>query len=111
MSIIKYLQELNINKDVYLREAKQAAKRNGYDPNKLKFSTDKDSKLEYDNIKFGANKYNDYIIYKELAKQNIVDKDVPQKRRQSYLARSTKIKGNWKNNKTSKNNLAINILW
>lgn len=34
-----------------------------------------------------------------------------EKRRQQYLARATKIKGNWKNNKYSKNNLAIHLLW
>ena len=34
-----------------------------------------------------------------------------EERRQDYLSRATKIKGNWKNNKYSPNNLAINILW
>ena len=34
-----------------------------------------------------------------------------EKRKQQYLARATKIKGNWKDNKFSKNNLAINLLW
>lgn len=32
-------------------------------------------------------------------------------RRRSYLSRATNIKGNWKMNKYSPNNLAINILW
>lgn len=32
-------------------------------------------------------------------------------RRQSYLRRSTNIKGNWKDNPYSPNNLSINILW
>jgi hypothetical protein len=32
-------------------------------------------------------------------------------RRQLYLNRSCNIKGNWRNNKYSKNNLSINILW
>jgi hypothetical protein len=34
-----------------------------------------------------------------------------EKRKQQYLARATKIKGNWKDNKFSKNNLAIHLLW
>jgi len=34
-----------------------------------------------------------------------------EKRRQRYLARATKIKGDWKDNKYSANNLSINILW
>lgn len=32
-------------------------------------------------------------------------------RRQLYLARATKIKGDWKDDKYSANNLAINLLW
>lgn len=32
-------------------------------------------------------------------------------RRNRYLARATKIKGNWRDNKYSPNNLSINLLW
>ena len=32
-------------------------------------------------------------------------------RQQNYLKRSSNIKGNWKNNKYSPNNLSMNILW
>lgn len=32
-------------------------------------------------------------------------------RRNRYLARATKIKGNWASNKYSPNNLSINLLW
>jgi hypothetical protein len=32
-------------------------------------------------------------------------------RRRRYLARATNIKGNWKDNPYSPNNLSINILW
>ena len=32
-------------------------------------------------------------------------------RRSLHLARATKIKGNWKNNPYSANNLSINLLW
>ena len=32
-------------------------------------------------------------------------------RRKRYLARATKIKGDWKNNPYSPNNLSIHILW
>ena len=34
-----------------------------------------------------------------------------EKRRHSYLRRSTNIRGNWKDNPYSPNNLSINILW
>jgi hypothetical protein len=50
-------------------------------------------------VHFGDNRYEDFTQHK--------DKD----RQQKYLNRSSKIKGNWKDNKYSPNNLSINILW
>ena len=50
-------------------------------------------------VHFGDNRYEDLTQHK--------DKD----RQQKYLNRSSKIKGNWKDNKYSPNNLSINILW
>lgn len=50
-------------------------------------------------ISFGQLLYEDYTKHRNT------------KRRSNYLRRSAKIKGNWKNNKFSANNLARNILW
>ena len=50
-------------------------------------------------IHFGA------LGYEDFTKHN--DKE----RQQRYLKRATKIKGNWKDNKYSPNNLSIHILW
>ena len=55
-----------------------------YDPYKQKY------------IDFGAMGYQDYTKHE---------------RRQRYLKRATKIKGNWQDNPYSANNLSINILW
>ncbi len=67
-------------------------------------STRKDKKymIEDDKgklIHFGQMGYEDYTKHKNEI------------RRQNYLKRATKIKGDWKENKYSPNNLAINILW
>ena len=43
--------------------------------------------------------------YKDFTKSNNLEK------RTNYLKRSSKIKGDWINNKYSPNNLSINILW
>lgn len=45
------------------------------------------------------------IGYKDFTKTHDIDK------RKAYLARSSKIKGDWKLNKYSPNNLSRNILW
>ena len=50
-------------------------------------------------VHFGDSRYEDFTQHK--------DKD----RQQKYLNRSSKIKGNWKDNKYSPNNLSMNILW
>jgi hypothetical protein len=50
-------------------------------------------------VHFGQIGYEDFTKHKN------------KNRRKNYLARSTKIKGNWKKNKYSPNNLSINLLW
>ena len=50
-------------------------------------------------VHFGDKRYEDFTQHK--------NKD----RKQTYLKRSSNIKGNWKNNKYSPNNLSMNILW
>ena len=50
-------------------------------------------------IHFGALGYEDYTKHKDKNRQL------------NYLARATRIKGNWRDNKYSPNNLSINILW
>ncbi len=50
-------------------------------------------------IHFGDSRYQDFTKHQDL------------ERLKSYLSRATKIKGNWKKDKYSPNNLAINLLW
>lgn len=50
-------------------------------------------------VNFGQMGYEDYTKHKNKT------------RRHNYLTRSSKIKGNWKKNKYSPNNLSMNILW
>lgn len=50
-------------------------------------------------VSFGNPDYEDYTIHKD-----------PERKRR-YLARATKIKGNWANDPFSPNSLAINVLW
>ena len=50
-------------------------------------------------VHFGQMGYEDYTKHKNKT------------RRKNYLTRSRKIKGDWKKNKYSSNNLAIHLLW
>jgi len=50
-------------------------------------------------VHFGDSRYSDFTKHKD------------NKKRLSYLSRAMNIKGNWKNDPFSANNLSINILW
>ncbi len=50
-------------------------------------------------VHFGSLLYEDYTKHQNLERRN------------RYLNRATNIKGDWKNNKYSPNNLSINLLW
>jgi hypothetical protein len=50
-------------------------------------------------VHFGQMGYQDFTRHKDKT------------RRKNYLTRSSKIRGNWKSDKYSANNLSINLLW
>jgi len=50
-------------------------------------------------IHFGQMGYEDYLFHNSI------------KRKNSYHSRAENIKGNWKNDKYSPNNLSLHILW
>jgi len=86
------------------KEAERKAKLYLGKNTKLLLSTRKNKKYMVLNpddklIHFGAIGYEDFTKHKD------------KERRDAYLRRATKIKGDWKSNKYSPNNLAINILW
>lgn len=95
--IYKYSNPTQAQKNAY----KYLGKKNG----KIYRSTRKDKKYMVLNpntniwIHFGQIGYEDYTKHKD------------KERRKNYLTRAGNIKGNWKNNKYSPNNLSINILW
>lgn len=111
---MKILSVYNIDPGKYLRIAKRKAQEAGYDPALLKFSDKPRYKLEYDGVSFGHSSYPDFIIYSILAEMGDYEKytkSYAAKRRASYLARASKIEGDWRRNRNSPNWLAIRILW
>lgn len=95
---------------VYLRKARAAAKRAGYDAAKLVFADDNKHKLMMARddgapVKFGAAGYGDFLLH------SAKDKAAGEKARKAYLARAKRIKGDWAADKFSPNSLAISVLW
>jgi DNA adenine methylase len=110
------LSKIGLAPKQYLKQAKIMAEKTGYDSDKVVFCNTGKNKLMYESpdkslVHFGNPDYPDYIIYSWLEHKGEVEKGTADKRRELYRARATKIKGDWKKNKYSANNLAINILW
>ena len=85
--------------EVYRRASKYLGK-----TAKISLSTKKEKKYmvitpDGKTVHFGQMGYEDYTKHKNKT------------RRKNYLKRSRKIRGNWKKNKYSPNNLAIHLLW
>jgi hypothetical protein len=57
------------------------------------------------------NPYNKYVHFGDKRYKDFTQDNKNKDRQQNYLKRSSNIKGNWKNNKYSPNNLSMNILW
>ena len=93
-----------------MKTARVTANKKGYDSRALEFANDGIHKLMiYDdkgNVrKFGRVGYGDFILWSAKSPT------IAQTKRKGYIARATKIKGDWKRDKFSPNNLAISILW
>jgi len=95
----------------YLRKARAKAKAYGLDPKKLEFAHDGIHKLEYDGVKFGREGYGDFLLWTQQEKEGKVPKGTAEMKRSVFHKSHEKIKGNWKANKISPNNLALHILW
>ncbi len=104
------LQAAGMTPAVYLRKARAAAKKAGYDAAKLQFADDNKHKLmmvadDGRQVRFGAAGYGDFLLH------SAKDKAAGEKARKAYLARAKRIKGDWAADKFSPNNLAISVLW
>jgi hypothetical protein len=90
----------------FLRRARAAARRTGYDPAKLELSDDGEHKLVYnspDGLKrFGRRGYGDFIYY------SLFEPAIADIKRKSYRARAGAIRDS---GKFSPNQLALRILW
>ena len=100
----------------YLAEAKRKAKEAGYDPSKLSLCKDGVHKLVYktpegESVRFGSAEHGDHIIWSNLEKKGDVPSGTADTKRRVFRKSHQAMKGLWRNNPTSPNNLALAILW
>ena len=112
----RQLKQVRIKPHKYLEAVRQVAEDAGYDPSMLYFSDDGSHKLMYlspDGKKthFGAVEYGDYLIWSHLEELGKVQKGYAAQKRNVFRKSHCKIKGDWKKDKYSANQLALSILW
>jgi len=112
----KELQNNSITPSEYLKKVRAVAEKYGYDSELLMFSDNDENKLmiitpDENVIRFGRVGYGDYIIWSHLESVGSVRKGYAEIKRRVFVKSHSAIKGAWKTNDFSPNNLALRILW
>ena len=100
----------------YLRAVKVRAELNGYDPDAVRMADDGIHKVEYktptgQTVWFGRVGYGDFILWTHLEREGKVPKGYALRKRAVFHKSHEAIKGDWKTNPYSPNNLALALLW
>ena len=100
----------------YLRAVKVRAELNGYDPDAVRMADDGIHKVEYktptgQTVRFGRVGYGDFILWTHLEREGRVPKGYALRKRAVFHKSHEAIKGDWKTNPYSPNNLALALLW
>jgi len=109
------LKEIGLSPAAYLRAVRRKAKASGYPSAGLRFAEDGVHKLELTEgdrtTKFGAVGYKDHLMWSHLEKSGDEPKGTAEAKRQRFQKSHRAMKGDWKADPMSANNLALRILW
>ena len=113
---MKQLKKIGLDPALYLKEAQRRAEKFGYPSTLLGFSADAEHKLSIPDadgrlVLFGKVGYGDDIIYSHLVARKKISESKATASRNRFQSSHSKIKGDWKKNPFSPNNLALRILW
>ena len=112
----KQLRKVGIEPSLYLKEAQRRAKDAGLPYKVLGFADDGEHKLAIPDatgrmIKFGRVGYGDHLIWSHLEQQKSVPMGTADAKRNTFQKSHSAIRGDWKKNPFSPNNLALKVLW
>ena len=112
------LRKAGLNPSVYLKKAQKKAKDAGYGNGAklLGFAVDGVHKLAMPNedgklVLFGRVGYGDHLIWSHLEKTKQAPQGTASKKQNVFQKSHSKIKGDWKDDPFSPNNLALKVLW
>lgn len=100
----------------YIADVRKKAKAAGYDPKMVGFANDGVHKLEVHTpdgrtVKFGRVGYGDFLIWTHMEKRGEAPKGVADTKRKVFRVSHSAIRGKWRSDRFSPNNLALAILW
>jgi hypothetical protein len=112
----KQLHEVGIEPASYLRIAQDRAKAAGLPYKLLGFADDGEHKLAIPNadgkmVKFGRVGYGDFILWSDAEARGEVPKGYAKQKQRTFQKSHRAIKGDWKKDPFSPNNLALKVLW
>ena len=115
-SFQEQLEAIGIKPEAYLKEAKRRAKKAGLDYKTLRFADTGKHKLTITNEKgqdrhFGRIGYGDHLIWTYLEATKKAPVGEASSRRDRFQKSHSKIKGDWKKDPYSPNNLALKVIW
>jgi len=110
------LSDWGMDKKRYFQSLSKNARKHGYNPKMIGLATDGIHKIQIQTpegrvVKFGRLGYGDYILWKALEAQGKTQKGFADQKQSVFHSSHTKIRGNWKRNDYSPNNLALRLLW
>jgi hypothetical protein len=110
------LRKVGIEPSSYLKEAQRRAKNAGLPHKVLGFADDGIHKLAIPDaegrmVKFGRAGYKDHLIWSHLERAGKVPKGSADAKKNTFHKSHSAIKGDWKKNPFSPNNLALKVLW
>ena len=115
-SFAHQLAELGYAPATYMRDVRKAAKKAGYDPDMVGFSDNGTHKLEVHTpdgrtVRFGRVGYGDFLLWTHMEKRGKAPPGTSTMKRRVFRKSHSAIKGSWRQDKFSPNNLALAILW
>jgi len=112
----KQLHEVGLVPSSYLRIARQRAKDAGLPYKLLGFADDGEHKLAIPDgdgkmVKFGAVGYGDFILWSDAEARGEVPPGYAKQKQRTFQKSHRAMKGDWKKDPFSPNNLALKVLW
>lgn len=105
-----------LSREEYLSRVRDKAKSEGYPYKLLGYADDATHKFQIPNaegkiIRFGRKGYGDFHIWSALEASGKVEKGYAENKKKVFHNSHNKIKGHWRSDLFSPNNLALKILW